>query len=97
MGGRGSSSRIGGGIAAFDIDMGEGSRSRFVVRKGKVYRETGDAVNMSARQLIKNAKQQGYDVTTYNSSQQQERESKRKADRKNSDYTFQWIWTEKCT
>ena len=73
MGGRGSSGRIGSGVAAFDIDMGEGSMSHFVVRKGKVYRETGDSVNMSASQLIKNAKQQGYDVKTYNSSQQKER------------------------
>lgn len=81
MGGRGSSSGISDGVAAFDIDMGEGSKSRFVVRKGKVYRETGDAVNMSASQLIKNAKQQGYDVTTYNSSQQQERERVQKKSR----------------
>lgn len=92
MGGRGSSSRIGGGVAAFDIDMGEGSKSRFVVRKGKVYRETGDAVNIAASQLIKNAKQQGYDVTTYNSSQQKERESKRKADRKNTDKFLNEQW-----
>ena len=42
MGGRGSSSGIGGGVAAFDIDMGGGSRSHFVVRNGKTYRETGD-------------------------------------------------------
>ena len=83
MGGRGSSSGIGGGVAAFDIDMGGGSRSHFVVRNGKTYRETGDAVNMSASQLIKNAKKQGYDVTTYNASQQKEKgvQKKRKTEK----------------
>ena len=42
--------------------------------------------------MIKNAKQQGYDVTTYNSSQQKERESKRKADRKNTDKFLNEQW-----
>lgn len=92
MGGRGSSSGISGGVAAFDIDMGGGSRSHFVVRNWKTYRETGDAVNMSASQLIKNAKKQGYDVTTYNASQQKERESKRKEDRKKADKFLNEQW-----
>lgn len=92
MGGRGSNSGIGGKIVAFEIDMGGGSRSSFVVRNGKTYRETGDAVNMPASQLIKNAKRQGYDVKTYNSKQQKEREAKRKEDRKKADKALDKDW-----
>ena len=59
------SSGIGGGTVAFDVNM-DGSVSKFVVRKGKRYRESGDAVQMSAQQIMENAKSLGYDVKTYN-------------------------------
>lgn len=76
MGGRGSSS----GIAAFDINMGVGT-SRFLVRGGKTFRESGDQINLSPERVIKNAKAAGYDVKIYSASQQRARERSRAADR----------------
>lgn len=76
MGGRGASS----GVVAFDVNM-DGHISRFVVRKGKTYKESGEVVNLSAGQVMKNAKSLGYDVNTYNAKQAKEREERRKRDR----------------
>lgn len=86
MGGRGSSSGGGsgggGGTVAFDVDMGNGHRSNFVVRNGKVYKDSGEPVNLSANQIMKNAKTLGYSVKTYNAKQNAEREKQRAIDRK---------------
>lgn len=76
MGGRGSSS----GIVAFDVNMGVGT-SRFLVRGGKTFRESGDQINLSPDRVIKNAKAAGYDVKIYSASQQRARERRRAADR----------------
>lgn len=82
FGGRGSSSGIGGGgTVAFDIDM-KGSKVSYVVRKGQVYKESGDPVNMTASQIMKNAKSLGYNVKTYNAKQATDREQRRTEDRK---------------
>lgn len=81
FGGRGGSSGIGGGTVAFDVNM-DGSVSKFVVRKGKVYRESGDAVQMSAQQIMENAKSLGYDVKTYNARQEAVRQKMHAEDRK---------------
>ena len=62
--------------------MGKGARTSYVVRNGKVYRDTGDPINLSANQIIKNAKSLGYDVRTYNEKQYAEKERKRAEDRK---------------
>lgn len=82
MGGRGSASSVGRGIAGLHVDMGQGHRVDYVVRNGKVYKDTGEPVNISANQIVKNAKSSGYDVTTYNQKQYAERERKRAEDRK---------------
>lgn len=81
FGGRGGFSGIGGGTVAFDVNM-DGSVSKFVVRKGKVYRESGDAVQMSAQQIMENAKSLGYDVKTYNARQEAARQKMYAEDRK---------------
>mgnify|MGYP001774940717 CR=1 FL=1 len=82
MGGRGSSSGLGGsGTVAFDVDM-KGSRVSYVVRNGKVYSEGGDPIALSANQILKNAKNLGYDVKTYNAKQAEAREKQRADDRK---------------
>lgn len=82
FGGRGSSSGLGGGgTVAFDIDM-KGSRVGYVVRNGKVYSEDGDPIALSANQIMKNAKNLGYDVKTYNVKQAEMREQQRAEDRK---------------
>lgn len=83
MGGRGSTSSVGGrGVIALDVDMGQGHRVSYVVRNGKTYKDTGEPVNISANQIVKNAKSLGYDVQTYNRKQYDERERKRAEDRK---------------
>lgn len=83
MGGRGSTSSVGGrGIVGLHVDMGQGHRVDYVVRNGKAYKDTGEPVNISANQIVKNAKSLGYDVKTYNQKQYAERERKRAEDRK---------------
>ena len=54
MGGRGGTSGFsgGGGTVAFDIDM-KGTRASYVVRHGKVYKESGEPVALSANQIMK--------------------------------------------
>ena len=82
FGGRGSSSGLGGGgTVAFDVDM-KGTRASYVVRNGKVYSESGDPIALSANQIMKNAKNLGYDVKTYNAKQAAAREQRRAEDRK---------------
>lgn len=82
FGWRGGSSGLGGGgTVAFDVNM-KGSRVSYVVRNGKVYSETGDQIALSANQIMKNAKNLGYDVKTYNAKQATVREQQRAEDRK---------------
>ena len=82
FGGRGGSSGLGrGGTVAFDVNM-KGSRVSYVVRNGKVYSESGDQIALSANQIMKNAKNFGYDVKTYNAKQAAVREQQRADDRK---------------
>lgn len=83
MGGRGDTSGFsdGSGTVAFDIDM-KGTRASYVVRHGKVYKESGEPVALSASQIMKNAKNLGYGVKTYNVKQAEERERQRAEDRK---------------
>lgn len=68
-------------MVAFDVNM-KGSRVSYVVRNGKVYSETGDQIALSANQIMKNAKNLGYDVKTYNAKQATVREQQRAEDRK---------------
>lgn len=85
FGGRGGSLGISGkGTVAFDVDM-KGATAKYVVRKGNVYRENGEPVNLSAEQIIKNAQQRGYGVKTYNAKQEAERERIISEDRKKTD------------
>lgn len=82
FGWRGGSSGLGGGgTVAFDVNM-KSSRVSYVVRNGKVYSETGDQIALSANQIMKNAKNLGYDVKTYNAKQATVREQQRAEDRK---------------
>lgn len=83
FGGRGSSSGLGGssGTVAFDVDM-KGTKASYVVRSGKVYKESGEPVSLSAEQIMKNAKSLGYGVKTYNAKQAEAREQQRADDRK---------------
>lgn len=81
-GGRGGASGFGGGgTVAFDIDM-KGTRASYVVRQGKVYKESGEPVALSANQIMKNAKSLGYGVKTYNAKQTEAQERQRAEDRK---------------
>lgn len=92
FGGRGSSSGIGGGTVAFDIDM-KGSRVSYVVRNGKVYNsESGDPIALSANQIMKNAKNLGYDVKTYNAKQAEKKEKQRAEDRKKTSEQLDILW-----
>lgn len=83
FGGRGSSSGLSGssGTVAFDVDM-KGTKASYVVRNGKVYKESGEPVSLSADQIMKNAKSLGYGVKTYNAKQAETREQQRADDRK---------------
>lgn len=83
FGGRGSSSGLSGssGTVAFDVDM-KGTKASYVVRSGKVYKESGEPVSLSADQIMKNAKSLGYGVKTYNAKQAENREQQRADDRK---------------
>lgn len=82
FGGRGGASGFGGGgTVTFDIDM-KGTRASYVVRQGKVYKESGEPVALSANQIMKNAKSLGYGVKTYNAKQTEAQERQRAEDRK---------------
>ena len=92
FGGRGRSSGLGGGgTVAFDVDM-KGSRVSYVVRNGKVYSESGDPIALSANQIMKNAKNLGYGVKTYNAKQAATREQQRAEDRKRTSEQLDELW-----
>ena len=81
MGGRGgSSTQSSNKIVAFNVDMG-GAKSNFIVRKGVVYKDSGERVQLSAKQVIQNAKNLGYDVKTYSQREYDEKQKAYKADR----------------
>ena len=65
FGGRGGTSGLGGETVAFDVNM-KGVKVSYVVRNGKVYGETGDPIELTANQIMKNAKKLGYEVKTFN-------------------------------
>lgn len=82
FGGRGGTSGISGrGTVAFDVNM-KGDVVSYVVRGGKVYKESGEPISMSVSQIMKNAKKLGYDVKTYNAKQAADRERRYLVDRK---------------
>lgn len=81
MGGRGGAGTVSSRrIVAFNIDMG-GAKSDFVVRKGVVYKENGERVQLSAQQVIQNAKNLGYDVKTYSQKEYDEKQKVYRVDR----------------
>lgn len=80
MGGRGASSGIRDGIVAFDVKA-DGITLSYTVRKGKVYDQSYDEIKLSANQIIEKAKNNGYEVKTYNAKQEKERQKARVKDR----------------
>lgn len=93
-GGGGAGGGTGGGsgkTVAFDIDM-NGAKVSYVVKSGKVYKENGDIVNLSADQIITNAKGLGYKVKTYNSKQASDREQRRTESRKETSKQLDELW-----
>ena len=82
MGGRGGAGGVNESrnLAAFDVDMG-GTKSNFVVRKGVVYKENGDRVQLSVQKIIQNAKNLGYDIKTYSQKEYDEKQKAYKVNR----------------
>lgn len=82
MGGRGGAGGVNESrnLAAFDVDMG-GTKSDFVVRKGVVYKDSGERVQLSAQQVIQNAKNLGYGVKTYSQKEYDEKQKAYRVDR----------------
>lgn len=81
MGGRGSAgAQSSHKIVAFNVDMG-GAKSDFVVRKGVVYKDSGERVQLSAQQVIQNAKNLGYGVKTYSQKEYDEKQKAYRVDR----------------
>ena len=82
FGGRGGSSGLSNNrTVAFDVDM-KGTKVSYVVKNGKVYKESGEPVSLSANKIMENAKSLGYAVKTYNAKQSEAREQQRAEDRR---------------
>lgn len=89
MGGRGGAGGRAGSsnskkIVSFDVDFG-GSTVHYEIRGGFVYGDSGVKSSLPVEKIISNAKNLGYTVTTYNQSQNEERERRLKEDREKTD------------
>lgn len=90
MGGRGGSSGLTSGkIQAIEVDYGNGSRSSFRLHSnGRVtdidnFGEQKNTNNLSLEEITKRARDNGYSVKTYTSSDLKDRDEKRRKEREN--------------